>query len=226
MPFTVRDEWAFDVLAAGDQITAVLVVDGTESWLENIVITKGSPEPATRASPAGLGAKPGDEVPDFFLVNQNNQPIHIAQYRGKALLLTFIYTRCPLPEYCTLMSNNFALIDRELQKQPEIHEKVHLLSVTIDPDYDTPAVLRSYGAAHTGRYTNETFEHWEFATGTKEQVKNVAQFFGLEYYQEKDQITHGLRTVIVEPSGKVATVYRGNEWKPDEVLEELERIVK
>ena len=144
MPFTVRDEWAFDVLAAGDQITAVLVVDGTESWLENIVITKGSPEPATGASPAGLGAKPGDEIPDFFLVNQNNQPIHIAQYRGKALLLTFIYTRCPLPEYCTLMSNNFSLIDRELQKQPEIHEKVHLLSVTIDPDYDTPAVLRSY----------------------------------------------------------------------------------
>ena len=226
MPYTVRDEWAFDVLAAGDQITAVLVVDGTESWLENIVITKSTPDPAASGSPAALGAKPGDELPDFSLVNQNNQPIHTAQYRGKTLLLTFIYTRCPLPEYCTLMSNNFSQIDRELQKQPEIHEKVRLLSITIDPEYDTPAVLRSYGAAHTGRYTNETFKHWEFATGTKEQVKNVAQFFGLQYYYENDQITHGLRTAIIDPSGKVASVYRGNEWKPEEMLEELERVVK
>jgi protein SCO1/2 len=169
---------------------------------------------------------PGDEVPDFALVNQNNQPIHTGQYRGKALLLTFIYTRCPIPEYCTLMSNNFSQIERELEKQPDVHEKIHLLSITIDPDYDTPAVLRSYGAAHTGRYGDEKFRLWEFATGTKEQVKEVAQFFGLQYYSDKDQITHGLRTVIIEPNGKVASVYRGNEWKPAEVLEDLQKVVK
>lgn len=226
MPYIVRDDWAFDVLGAGDQITATLVVDGTQSWLENIVITKGSPEPAANDSPGAFGAKVGDEVPDFALVNQNNQPIHTAQYRGKALLLTFIYTRCPIPEYCTLMSNNFSQIERELQKQPELHEKIHLLSISIDPDYDTPAVLRSYGAAHTGRYADEKFRHWEFATGTKEQVKKVAQFFGLQYYPDKDQITHGLRTVVIEPNGKVASVYRGNEWKPAEVLEDLQKVVK
>ncbi len=226
MPYTVRDEWAFDVLAPGDQITATLVVDGTESWLENIVIIKGSPEPTANGSRAAFGAMPGDEVPDFALVNQNNQPIHTGQYRGKALLLTFIYTRCPLPEYCTLMSTNFSQIERELQKQPDVHEKIHLLSISIDPDYDTPAVLRSYGAAHTGRYADEKFRDWEFATGTKEQVKKVAQFFGLQYYEDKDQITHGLRTVIIEPNGKVAEVYRGNEWKPAEVLEDLRKLVK
>lgn len=226
MPFMVRDDWAFDVLGVGDQITATLVVDSSESWLENIVITKGSPEPAGTGSPGALGAKPGDEVPDFALVNQNNQPIHTGQYRGKTLLLTFIYTRCPIPEYCTLMSNNFSQIERELQKQPEVQEKIQLLSISIDPDYDTPAVLRSYGAAHTGRYAEEKFRHWEFATGTKEQVKKVAQFFGLQYYPEKDQITHGLRTVVIGPNGKVASVYRGNEWKPAEVLEDLQKVVK
>ena len=224
MPFTVRDEWAFSVLAPGDQITATLVVDGTESWLENIIIIKSNTEPGAKGSPGAVGANTGDEVPDFALVNQNNQPIRTGQYRGKAVLLTFIYTRCPIPEYCTLMSNNFSQIERELQKLGSLHEKTRLLSVSIDPEYDTPAVLRSYGASHTGRYGDETFSHWEFATGTKEQVKEVAQFFGLQYYPEKDQIIHGLRTIIIAPDGKVAKVYRGNEWKPAEVLEDLRRV--
>jgi protein SCO1/2 len=86
-------------------------------------------------------------------------------------------------------------------------------------------VLRSYGAAHTERYSDETFSHWEFASGTKDQVKGIAQYFGLRYFNENDQITHGLRTVIIGPDGKVVTVYRGNDWKPDEVLKELQAVV-
>lgn len=224
MPFSVRDEWVFDQAAPGDQITATLVVDGTESWLENVVIIKSNADPGVKGSPGAVGANTGDEVPDFALVNQNNQPIRTGQYKGKALLLTFIYTRCPIPEYCTLMSNNFSQIDRELQKQPELYEKTRLLSISIDPDYDTPAVLRSYGASHTGRFGDETFSHWAFATGTKEQVKEIAQFFGLQYFPEKDQIIHGLRTAIIAPDGKVHKVYRGNEWKPEEVLKDLETV--
>lgn len=226
MPFTVRDDWPFEVLAPGDQITATLVVDGPESWLENVIISKSSSE-AAPSSPSGAAeAQPGDPVPDFTLVNQNNKPIRISQYRGKALLLTFIYTRCPIPEYCTLMSNNFAEIDRELQKTPELYEKTRLLSISIEPEYDTPAVLRSYGASHTGRFEDEKFNHWEFATGTKDQVKDIAKFFGLQYYPEKDQIVHGLRTVIVNPDSKVAKVYRGNEWKRSEVLADLQTLLR
>jgi protein SCO1/2 len=226
MPFTVRDEWAFDVLAPGDQVTATLVVDGAEAWLENLIVAKTSTEPAPQTSPGASEAQPGDAVPDFALVNQNNQPIRIAQYRGKALLLTFIYTRCPIPEYCTLMSNNFAAIDQELQKQPDLYGKTQLLSISIDPGYDTPAVLRSYGASHTGRYEDENFAHWEFAAGTMEQVKEVAKFFGLQYYPEKGQIIHGLRTVIIGPDGKVAKIYRGNEWKPAELLKDLQTVLR
>lgn len=226
MPFTLREEWAFEVLAPGDQITAVLVVDGTESWLENIVITQESNDAAAAGSGAVSEAKPGDEVPDYGLINQNEQPIHIAQYRGKALLLTFIYTRCPIPDYCTLMSNNFAQIDGELAKQPDLYQKTHLLSISIDPDYDTPAVLRSYGSSHTGKYTDETFAHWEFATGSKDQVKGIAQFFGLRYYSDRDQIVHGLRTVLITPEGKVAKVFRHNDWRPEEVLQELTKVVR
>lgn len=221
MPFTLRDDWAFDVLTSGDQITATLVVDGTESWLEDIVITQESTD-TNAPGPSGIvEAKEGADLPDYGLINQNGAPIHLGQYRGKTLVLTFIYTRCPIPEYCTLMSQNFAQIDAELSKQPDLYQKTHLLSISIDPDYDTPAVLRSYGAAHTGKYGDEKFTHWEFATGTKDQIKGVAQFFGLRYYADADQIVHGLRTVIVKPDGKVAKVYRDNAWKPEEIVGEL-----
>jgi protein SCO1 len=226
MPFTLREEWAYEILVPGDQLTATLVVDGSRVWLEDVVITKESTDTSYPTSADGVAeAGPGDEVPDYGLVNQDGKAIRIHDYRGKALLLTFIYTRCPVPEYCTLMSNNFAEIDKELQKQPDLNEKSHLLSISIDPDYDTPKVLRSYGAAHTGRYSDETFAHWEFASGTKDQVKGVAQYFGLRYFEGNDQIIHGLRTVIIAPDGKVDKVYRGNDWKPAEVLRDLEYLL-
>lgn len=221
MPFTVPNQADLDYLAPEDQVTATLVVDGSQSWLEHLFVTRTSAS-ATGAPPP-IEAQPGDEVPNFTLVNQDGKQIRLHNYRGKALLLTFIYTRCPLPEYCTLMSNNFAQIDRQLQQNPDVYAKTHLLSISIDPKYDTPQVLRSYGAAHTERYESETFTHWEFASG--EQVKEMAEFFGLRYFAENDQITHGLKTVIVTPDGKVARVYTGNEWKPEEAVNELKRVL-
>ena len=101
MPFTIREDWPFSVLATGDRITATLVVDGTEFYLENIVITQESADTNAPGTGGVVEAKDGAEVPDYGLVNQSDQPIHLAQYRGKTLLLTFIYTRCPIPDYCT-----------------------------------------------------------------------------------------------------------------------------
>jgi len=221
MPFTVISESDLQILAPDDQIIATLVVDGSHSWLEDLIITRQSANPS--AMPTVVQAKAGDEVPNYTLRNQDDREIRIHNYRGKALLLTFIYTRCPVPDYCTLMSNNFAQIDRELGQDSELYAKTHLLSISIDPAYDTPKVLRSYGAAHTERYQNETFAHWEFAAGTTAQVKDIAEFFGLTYFPDKDQIIHGLRTVIVTPEGKVAKIYTGNEWKPDEVVAEIRK---
>jgi protein SCO1/2 len=221
MPFPVRNESDLEFIAPDDDITATLVVDGKHTWLEDLIITRQS---ATTAPLAGAAmAQPGDEVPNVTLRNQDNREIHLHNYRGKTLLLTFIYTRCPVPDYCTLMSDNFNQIDRALAADPALYEKTHLLSISIDPAYDTPQVLRSYGAAHTERYQNETFAHWEFATGTPDQVKQIAQFFGLTYFPEKDQIIHALRTVIVTPDGKVAKIYGGNDWKPEEIEAEIRK---
>jgi protein SCO1/2 len=220
MPFTVPNQADLDYLAPEDQLTATLVVDGSQSWLENLFVARTT---GSASGPPPNEAKPGDEVPNVALQNQDGKEIRLHNYRGKALLLTFIYTRCPLPEYCTLMSNNFAQIDRQLQQDPQVYSRTHLLSISIDPKYDTPQVLRSYGAAHTERYENETFAHWEFASG--EQVKDLAQFFGLRYFAEQDQIIHGLKTVIIKPDGTVARVYSGNDWKPEDVANELKRVL-
>jgi protein SCO1/2 len=221
MGFTVPSKTDLEILAPEDQVTATLVVDGSHSWLEEMVIVKQSSGASTL--PAVVQAKEGDEVPNYTLRNQDDREIRINNYRGKALLLTFIYTRCPIPDYCTLMSNNFAQVDRALGEDRELYEKTHLLSVSIDPAYDTPPVLRSYGAAHTERYQKETFAHWEFAAARMDETRRMAEFFGLRYYPQNDEIIHGLRTVIVNPEGKVAKVYTDNKWTPEEVVSELKK---
>jgi len=224
MPFKIKNEADLQMVKPGDQVTGMLVIDDLSSWVEIASIVEGAP-PVTQNVDVPGEPKPGTEVPDFGLVNQDGKRIHLSQYRGKTLLITFVYTRCPQPDQCTLMSNNFAAIDQALQKQPETYDKTHLLTISFDPDYDTPKVLRSYGASHTGRYSDETFQHWEFASGTKDEVKGVAQFFGLRYYHDTEsndeEVIHSMRTAIVGADGKVFKLYRGNEWKPEEVLGEL-----
>ena len=234
MAFAVGEQsaWVFEApheVLPGDQIAATLVVDGTESFLEDVVLTKESADPTSPATGAGIGPKPGDEVPDYRLLNQDGKAIRLHDYKGKVLLLTFIYTRCQDPGQCTLMSTNFATIDQELQKQPELYAQTHLLSISFDPDYDTAKVLRSYGAAYTGKYSDENFSHWEFASGSADEVKGIAQYFGMRYYFDsssgKEQVIHSLRTAVIGPDGKVIKVYRENEWKPEEVLKEMQSAV-
>jgi protein SCO1/2 len=229
MEFDVKDDAGFAKLEAGDQVTATLAVTEEEDWLENLIITKPPvPDPGAKLPEAGMEPAPGADVPDFNLTNQDGQRIHLAQYRGKALALTFVYTRCPDSNQCPLMSQNFAAIDQALQKEPQLYKQTHLLSVTFDPDYDTAKVLKSYGAGLTGKFANEKFEHWEFATGSPDEVKKITEFFGLKYFKDESgqaKVIHSLRTAVIGPDGKLYKYYRGNEWKPDEVLADLKSVV-
>jgi protein SCO1/2 len=120
------------------------------------------------------------------------------------------------------MNQNFDQIRRALQRDPELYAKTHLLSITIDPEFDTPQVLRSFGAPYAARRGEPPFAHWEFATGSPEQIKQTAEFFGLQYWPEADEIIHTLRTAVIAPDGKLLKVYRGNEWKPDEIIRDLQ----
>lgn len=229
MEFKIKNDADLEIMKSGDQITGTLVVDDISSWIEVTSITDGGAA-LTPTSIVPGEPKPGDAIPDFQLVNQDGKPIHLSLYAGRALALTFVYTRCPQPDQCTLMSNNFAAIDSVLQKQPDVYAKTHLLTISFDPGYDSPKVMRSYGASHTGRYSDETFQHWEFATGSDDQVKGIAQFFGLRYFHDtesgEDQVIHSLRTAVIGPDGKLVKLYRGNEWKPAEIVSDLQMLAK
>jgi protein SCO1/2 len=216
MPFTVgkANNWIFKSIAPGDHIHATLVLSD-HAELQDFSFTRLSNTESDGTSALHV-PQPGEEVPDFTLVNQSGKTIHFHQFRGKPLLLTFIYTRCPLPDYCIRMSNNFGQVMQQLQKDPKAFNQAQLLSVSIDPENDKPAVLRSYGEHYVGR-VDPSFTHWEFASGSPEQVRQAADFFGLAYNQKDGQIVHSLRTVLIGKDGKVAKVYSGNDWKPDDV---------
>ena len=224
MPFTLLDDWVYDELAPGAKIEATLIVDTGRTWLENPVVTKIADPSLAQSEETGESPSSGTEAPNFTLVNQDGKKIQFKQYRGRALLLTFIYTRCPLPDYCPLMCQNFVAVRQSLEKEPALAEKVHMLSITVDPEYDKPRVLREFGARYVGAGKPDAFRRWEFAGGSADEIKAVAKFFGLNYFPEKDQIIHGLRTAILTPDGKVYKVYRGNEWKPEEVVEDLKKL--
>ena len=217
MPFNVRENWALEALEPGQAIEATLVVQGDRSWIEGIRISQSEAGgyPETAVAMPGIG----EAVPDFKLINQDNTRIHLGQYRGRPLLLTFIYTRCPLPDYCPRTSRNFSEVYRGLKTVAKAGQKPHLLTVSFDTEYDTPAVLREYAR----RYMNPPdFGAWEFATGSPEDIKNMAGYFGLLYRKESGQIMHSLVTALIGADGKLKQIYQGNQWTPAQVLAEFQ----
>jgi protein SCO1 len=224
MPYTLRQPNIATELHPGDTITATLTVTADADVLDEIdVIAQAKPDykPAVTYN----APSPGEAVPNFAFRNQNGRMVRLGQWKGKVVLLTFIYTRCPLPNFCVRMSRNFAEIDKALAKDPKLFAKTHLLSVSFDPQYDTPAVLRSYGGAYTGQYSKESFAHWDFAAPMEKELPKVLEFFDVGATPEKDRtITHSLSTVVLSPDGKVAQWYPGNEWTVDEVLAEVRKL--
>lgn len=219
MDFPLRDADALKAVAPGDGIQATLVVaDDGSYWLENPALTKTS-SGDTVTPPASGPSEPqsGAEVPDVKLVNQDGRPLSTKQFKGRALAVTFVYTRCPVPDQCPLLSTNFAELNGALASDAELGKKAHLLSVTLDPEYDKPEVLKKYGSTYAGG----KFDTWDFATGDPAEVRRFAEFFGLMYKAESGQVIHSLRTAVVTPEGKLYKIYRGNEWKPAEVLNDL-----
>ena len=218
MPYPVRDAKWMANLGAGDEITADVVVASDGAYLENIVVTTkgaGSQAPPTTELHT---PQPGEAVPDFTFVNQDGKRVQLRAYRGSVLLVTFIYTRCPFPDFCPLVSRNFAEIYAATRKDPALHMKVRLLSVSFDPEHDTPAVLRKYGEAFRQTTGGGPFDRWEFVAAPAKNLNEIANFFGLTYSAENGQITHSLSTTVISPEGKVYKWYGDNTWKPADLV--------
>jgi protein SCO1/2 len=223
MGFTVRDTWVWGVVHPGDTVQATLVVSD-DAYLENISVTQArSAADLSSTSPMHLPQK-GEEVPDLHFVNQEGKAIHLAQFRGEPLLITFIYSRCPLPDYCIRMSNNFAEIAQSLQKSdPTAFTKLQMLSISIDPEFDDPKILRAYGKSYAAA-VDPSLKHWSFATGKPSEIRKAAEYFGLSYEKQNGQIIHDLRTALVDGDGKIAEFYRGNQWKPTDLATRIEAL--
>lgn len=224
MPYKLKDPGIITELHAGDQITATLLVDDLDDRLDNIVVTQQA-QPDYKPAIFYHVLKPGDSVPDFKLLNQSGRQISFSKFRGKVLLVTFIYTRCPLPDFCARMSHNFAEIDKALRSDPKLYADSHLLSISFDPDYDTPAVLRSYGGAYTGKYSEESFAHWDFASPSRADLSGLRKFFVVGVTPEDNKtLTHSLSTVVIDRQGKVYRWYPTNGWTPGQLVNDVKDI--
>lgn len=227
MPYKLKDPGILSELHPGDTITADVLVsddaDGTVLLDHIVVIAQGKPD----YKPSSLYhvPAPGDPVPNFALRNQDGHEIHLNQFRGKTLLITFIYTRCPLPNFCPLVTRNFAFIHRQLSADPALDQKTQLLCISIDPKNDTPARLRAYGAQYLGSDSNQAFSHWEFATASEQELEKMALYFDVGITRgADDSITHTLSTTLIGPNGKVVQFYPDNDWTPQQVFADVKQL--
>lgn len=228
MDFPIHADWAWDELTPGSEIKGDLVVDSTAKepyWIEKIGIVAAA-KPGQNIPPVNERfAQVGREVPDFKLVNQDGKKFSLKDYRGKAFAITFIYSRCPLPDYCIKMSTNFSDLAIKLNADASLREKIRLLSISFDPENDTPEKLKSYGIGYLGKGAKPDFTVWQLAVGGDEEVRKIADFFGLRYEvdpNDKTQINHSLRTAVIGPDGTVTNMFPGNEWTPAQLLAELQ----
>jgi protein SCO1/2 len=226
MPYRIKDANVVSELHPGDVITADLMVsesDDADVFLDHIVVV-GQGKPDYKPQVQYHVPAPGDHVPDFKLRNQDGRTISLSQFHGKALLITFIYTRCPLPNFCPLVTRHFAEIDRQLQADPRLYARTHLLCISFDPENDTPARLRAYGATYIGSEAKNAFAHWDFGVPGQKTVDTMARYFDVGLTRAPDaSITHTLSTTLIGADGKVVQFYPGNEWTVDQVLADIKR---
>lgn len=216
MPYKVKDRDALREVEPGDTIDADLItVDGgKEYWLQSFRITDQSGRQNAKPS-IKHALKVGDPVPDIPMINQDGKQIHFGDFKGKSVLITFIYTRCPMPAFCPRLSSQFARIHEDLVKTPGDYEKTHLLTISFDPKYDTAPVLRKYGLAYLDNHA-EGFAHWDFASADPADMRKIADTFGLEYFEEDNQISHSMDIVLLTLDGTVAK-YWSTEWTAAEL---------
>ena len=237
MPFTVRESRELDGVDPGDSVEFRLRVTETDGWIDQVKVVAKA-DPATRkpvvtntpaATPGATNAafrvlpnvpdlKPGDLVPDYAFTNQLGQTLQLSSFRGQALAVSFIFTRCPFPLFCPRMSERFAEVQAAFAAQKVGTTNWHLLSITFDPEFDTPQVLKAYGQ----RWKADS-SHWTLATGGFDQIEPFATSVGL-YFGRGVSIAdqnHNLRTLVIGPDGRLVQVFRGNEWSAEELVQSL-----
>ena len=225
MPFAVREPKTTAALKVGDSVSFHLVVDENEAVIdriekipaEQVHLVTGLPEPLSSSAATVARLRNGDELPGFSLTNQNGETITPETFHGKPLVLTFIFTRCPIPNFCPLMSRNFAELQNAIKNGAGALAQTKLLSISFDPDHDTPQVLKTYAASEQADPTI-----WSFATARQPALEELTKRFAVTVQAEAGSISHGLSTALIDNNGRIVEIWRGNGWKPEEVVTELQ----
>jgi protein SCO1/2 len=222
MPYKVNDPALLEGKKPGDLFTATLVVEEVNAYLSALTTTGHAPIANPAARPAITDAdllREGDAVPGNALVDQSGAPRPVTSLQGHRIALTFIYTRCPLPDFCPLMSKQFAVLQDEIRKSAELRD-VRLVSVTLDPEFDTPAVLTAHAKA-----LGADPSLWYFVTGARDEVFAFAKRFGVvtEPGESAGVVVHNLRTAIIDAQGRLVSVHSGSMWTPADLVADLEK---
>jgi protein SCO1 len=205
----------------GDRIAATLIVTSDRSWLQDLTVTWAASVPLAGVVAAGA-ARPGALAPDFQLRDQDDRPVTRHDFAGRVLVLTFIYTRCPLPDFCPLMVRHLERV-RRLATEAGFGARTAFLGVTLDPAFDTPDVLRRYGAAVLKG--QNLSNQWTLATGSRAQIADVATFFSVAYRAETQLVTHTLMTAVLDGGGRVVRLFPSNSWRPEELFEIVRKAI-
>jgi protein SCO1/2 len=230
MPFRVRTPKDLDGLHPGDRVAFTLVVDSKESRAEDIRIVKfdsaeRDPVQANRLkllgqlleSSAASRLASGDQVPDFTLTDQTNHPVTFSSFAGKVVALNFVYTRCPLPDYCFRLSNNFG----QLQKRFGPGAGLILLTVTFDPGNDLPDVLARYA-----QIWKADPELWHFLTGPASEIQRICALFGVGYWPDEGLYVHSLHTAVIDRVGKMVVNLEGNQYTAGQLGDLVETVLR
>ena len=220
MAYYVRQPSLLDNIAPGDLVTARLILDGGEVYVDRVTKTGHAalPEDARPVKVMDVMSA-GDLVPDDVLQDQEGHARKLSDWRGRAVAVTFVYTRCPVPDFCPLMDRHFADLQKAIDADPALRDRAHLASVSFDPAHDTAAVIAAHAKARGANART-----WSYLTGTPEALDHFTSRFGVSTILEKDPgetITHNLRTAVIDAHGKLVKIYSGNEWTVDALLADL-----
>jgi len=223
MPFEVRDTNELAGVKPGDAVVFRLLVTETEGWIDQL---RSSHVSSTNGPPAGGPARVmrdvaplavGDQLPEYHFTNQLGRPITTRQFAGQALAVTFLFTRCPYPDFCPRMARQFSTAQAQLQALAGGPTNWQLLAISFDPDFDRPAVLKTYAESHQSDPA-----HWTFATGDLVEVTALGDQLGLEFSRDNTgSISHNLRTAVFDAGGHLQKLFAGNQWSGEELVAEL-----
>ena len=221
MDFTVKNTNELRNIAPGDRINFKLSVTETNSWIESVRFDSHVIENVTnheviiRTSSPDL--KPGDVMPDFKFTDENDRPVRFSEYRGRVLAFTFLFIRCPLPDYCPRMNLNFAATRTLLRDSAFAPTNWQFLSISFDPDFDQPDKLANYAKF----YRDSDADRWLFAVADTNTLDRIAPLLDLKISRVDGGINHNLRTVVLDPQGRITRQFDGNQWTPKELFDAM-----